>query len=73
MREQMPYDPNLRYLWRSFVRQAILELDSEHKLAKIISAERAISIRLAQCSADSDEHLAIQYASCALKVVQRVP
>jgi hypothetical protein len=73
MREQMLFDPNLRYLWRPLVLGAILELDPEHKLAKIISAERAISIRLVQRSADEDEQLALQYASCALKVVQRVP
>jgi hypothetical protein len=72
MREQMLSDPNVRYVWRPFVLGAILELDPEHKLAKIISAERAISIRLAQRRADSDEQLAIQYALCASKVVQLV-
>jgi len=72
MPDEMFADQNLRYLWRRLVLDAILELDPEYKLAKIISAERAISIRLIQGCAEPDEELAIQYALCDLKVLQRV-
>lgn len=72
MHEHIPSDSNLRYPWRPLVLDAILELDPECRLAKIISAERAISIRLIEGSADPNEQLEIQYALCALKVLQHM-
>jgi len=59
------------YPWRRQVRDAILETDEESRLVRVISAERAISIRLIQGVADQDEQLALQYALCDLKVLQR--
>jgi len=59
-----------QYPWRRPVLDAILESDSERKLARVICAERAISMRLIQGVADQDEQLALQYALCDLKVLQ---
>jgi hypothetical protein len=64
-------DPDLRYPWRRLVLDAVLESDPERRLARIISAERAISKRLIQESAGRDEQLAIEYALCTLEVLQR--
>lgn len=60
-----------QYPWRRSMFEAIVETDPERQLAKIIYAERAVSVRLNQGSADQDEQLAIQYALCALNVLQR--
>ena len=60
-----------KYPWRRPVLDAILEPDPERQLAKIISAERAISARLFEKPTDPDEELALQDALCALKVLER--
>jgi hypothetical protein len=57
------------YLWRRQVRDAILETDGENKVARAVSAERAIFMRLIEGVADPDEQLAIQYALCDVKVL----
>jgi hypothetical protein len=49
----------------------ILASDVETRLARVVTAERAISTRLIQGLADQGEQLAIQYALCDLKVLRR--
>jgi hypothetical protein len=71
MPERTKSNPAPQYRWRRQVRDAILETDAENRLAKVVIAESAISMRLIQEVADGDEQLALQYALCDLKVLRR--
>jgi hypothetical protein len=66
MPERTYLSPKLKYPWQQAVVDALREAEPELLLDKITAAERAVSARLVQESADPDERLALRGAVIAL-------
>jgi len=64
--EQTRLAANLKYAWQEAALDALKEDKPERWPGKIVDAERAVSARLIQEVADSDERLALRGAVIAL-------